>query len=204
MCGCGHVAPNLVAAALMILPSLERITIVDTLDASKTVDSLKDFTEEVDTILEECGEKRHLPIQAATDLQSVVEDADIIFTATPSYQPFIRSEWVQAGTHLSCIGSDMAGKEEIDKEIFSQARVFGDDESQCLAVGECEIPYQAGLIQGLEAEIGQVIAGLKDGRLTENDITIFDSTGIALQDLGSAALILKEAEERNLGALAEL
>ena len=116
----------------------------------------------------------------------------------------IRTEWVQPGTHFSCIGSDMTGKQEIDSDILGRALVFGDDEKQCLSVGECEKPYQQGVIAGLKAEIGDVITGKAEGRQKETDITVFDSTGIALQDLSSAAVILAEAEKKNIGTIAEL
>lgn len=203
MCGCGHVAANLVVAAIMTLPQLEKITIVDTLDAGKTASLLEKFQKEVYHILKESSVETSLSIQAASNLQIAVEESDIIFTATPSYKPFIKAEWVKPGTHFSCIGADLSGKEEIAKEIFKQARVFGDDRQQCFSVGECEIPFKEGIISDLDAEIGQVMLGLKDGRLSDQDITIFDSTGIALQDLASAGLILEKAEKSAIGQLIE-
>lgn len=204
MCGCGHVAPNLVAAALMLLPNLEAVSIVDTLDPNQTPAVLKRFTNEVDEILEECGRTRTIEIQAATNLQRAVETADVIFTATPSYQPFIQANWVKAGTHLSCIGADMSGKEEIDPSLFAHASVFGDDQEQCFSVGECEIPYQKCLLSSLHAEIGQAMTGTKPGRQSDQEITIFDSTGIALQDLASSALILEVASDKQIGQLVTL
>lgn len=137
-------------------------------------------------------------------LNAGVKQADIIFTATPAYEPYIKAGWVRPGTHLSCIGADMSGKEEVDPELFRTARVFGDDEGQCLSVGECEIPHRKGILPGLLGEIGGVMAGAVPGRRAPDEITIFDSTGIALQDLASAAIILETADRENLGTDVEL
>lgn len=132
------------------------------------------------------------------------EIATFLIAATPSYEPLIKEEWVQPGTHFSCVGSDMTGKQEIDSSIFKNARIFGDDVSQCLCVGECEKPYKEGVFTHLDGEIGEVIAGNIIGRNSEEEITIFDSTGIALQDLASAAVILKEAEKHGYGVMADI
>ena len=93
----------------------------------------------------------------------------------------------------------MSGKQEIDSALFSAARVFGDDTAQCLGVGECEIPYKAGVFSQLHGEIGEVITGAKPGRESAGDITIFDSTGIALQDIATAAALLHAAKAQGKG-----
>lgn len=120
------------------------------------------------------------------------------------YEPYIKAEWVRPGTHLSCIGADLSGKEEVDFELFRAAKVFGDDEGQCLSVGECEIPHKKGILSGLLGEIGGVMAGVVPGRTSQEDITIFDSTGIALQDLASAASILGVADQAGVGVQVDL
>ena len=141
--------------------------------------------------------------KAAADLEQAVGQSDIVLTATPSYAPLIRAEWVRPGTHLSCIGADMSGKEELDPAIFRTARAFGDDRNQCFSVGECEIPHREGLLTEL-TEIGDVLTGKAPGRTGADEITVYDSTGIALQDLASAAVILIRAEEKGVGLLAAL
>ena len=110
---------------------------------------------------------------------------------------------IKPGTHISCVGADMSGKQEIDEQILADARVFGDDAQQCFSVGECESAYKAGLLNRI-TEIGEVIAGAATGRMSDEEITVFDSTGIALQDLASAAVILKKAEKQNMGTVVEL
>ena len=83
----------------------------------------------------------------------------MILTATPAREPFLKAEWVQPGTHISCVGADMPGKQEVDSALFAAAKVFGDDTAQCLSVGECEVPYKAGVFSGELCEIGSVISG---------------------------------------------
>lgn len=199
MVGSGGLAPNLIAATLRVLPGLKEVCVINPHHPEKTEQRLQTITAEVDAHLQACGVTRTASICAAESLEQAVGAADIILTATPSYSPLIQAEWVKPGTHLSCVGADLSGKEEVDAALFGKAKIFGDDEKQCLSVGECEIPYQKGIIKSLHAEIGAVIAGADKGRTSENDITLFDSTGIALQDLASAAKILQKAAEQGIG-----
>lgn len=204
MVGCGEIAVYLTAATLITMPQLEKIVIINPWKPQMAVDMLKEITAEVDSLLKEAGLERHADIMAETEAEPAVRTSDVILTATPSYEPLIKAEWVKPGTHFSCIGSDMSGKQEIESAIFANARVFGDDVNQCLSVGECEKPYKEGVLKELAGEIGGVIAGTVTGRSSAEEITIFDSTGIALQDLASAAAILKEAEKNGYGVVAEM
>ena len=138
-------------------------------------------------------ERPDVTFEAVTDLEAATGEADIIITVTPSREPVIKAEWVKPGTHFSCIGSDMEGKEEIDPEIFRGARVFGDDLAQCKAVGEMEIPLKKGTIkeEELGGEIGQVLAGETEGRTAPDQITIFDATGLSALDLITAKIALE-------------
>lgn len=203
VCGCGGLAPYLVSAALTALPGLERVLLTSPRSPENGKKLCPAITEKVDELLKAGAGSRRADI-LPVDLESGVKQADIIFTATPAYAPYLKAEWVRPGTHLSCIGADMSGKEEVEAELFRTARVFGDDEGQCLSVGECEIPHKKGILSGLQAEIGAVMAGEVPGRTAPEDITIFDSTGIALQDLASAADILAAADREHVGLDAEL
>ena len=100
----------------------------------------------------------------------------------------------------------MLGKEEIEPEIFKGARIFCDDISQCINVGESEIPIKRGIIEkgDIAGEIGQVLSGEKEGRTSEEDITIFDATGIALLDLITAREAIEDARIKQLGSQVEI
>jgi ornithine cyclodeaminase/alanine dehydrogenase len=100
----------------------------------------------------------------------------------------------------------MEGKQEIDENIFSMARVFVDDINQAANVGETEMPIKKSIItkESIIGEIGEVILGKVTGRVSKDDITIFDSTGIAYQDLLTATYVIKIAKEKGLGIIVEL
>jgi ornithine cyclodeaminase/alanine dehydrogenase len=151
-------------------------------------------------------ERYNVSFEPVDKLEGAALEADIIITATPSRKPLIMKEWVKKGTHISCIGADMEGKQEIDENIFPSARIFVDDIAQAINVGECEVPVRKGVItkEDIIGEIGRLIMGNIPGRLDDDDITIFDSTGIALQDLITAELVIRKAEEKGLGEAVEL
>ena len=198
MAGTGALAPYLIAATLYLLPQLETVYVTNPHHPERSADACAAIIPKVEQLLAVCG-GCHAAITAAPDLEKAVRHSDVILTATPARAPFLKAEWVRQGTHISCVGADMSGKQEIDSALFSAAKVFGDDTAQCLSVGECEIPYKAGIFYGNVCEIGQVISGAKPGRTNGSDVTIFDSTGIALQDISTAAALLRAAQETGKG-----
>ncbi|MCL1809674.1 MAG: ornithine cyclodeaminase family protein [Clostridiales bacterium] len=217
MVGAGHQAKYQIAASLIALDNIKKVRICDPLDnanAASFAAKIKSvltgsFLSGYDTASEDyraIAEKFNILFEAVENMQSAVEDSDVIITATPSHKPLIQCDWVREGTHFSCIGADMTGKQEIDERIFSRAKVFVDDVEQALNVGECEIPVKKGVMakESIIGEIGDLICGIKEGRSSDNDITVFDSTGIALQDLMVASRALKSAEEKNIGSVVEL
>ena len=204
MVGCGELSPYLIAAGLLALPQLQRVTLVNPHAPEKAAQKLSTIGEKVRALLAASGVTSQATLQAQADVEQAVRQADVIFTATPSRKAMIRRQWVKPGTHISCVGADMSGKQEIDEAILADARVFGDDAAQCFSVGECETAARQGLLTALCAEIGAVIAGEAVGRTDEKEITVFDSTGIALQDLASAAVILRKAEAEDVGLVTEL
>lgn len=203
MVGCGAQSPYLVAATLCAMPGIESVVLANPHNPSKAVKKLPAMREKVTALLAGSGAERSFEFTATDSLEAAVREADIILTATPAREPMIKAEWVQPGTHLSCIGADISGKQEIDSDVFAAARAFGDDRAQCFAVGECEIPHRDGILTEL-TEIGAVMLGKALGRLTSDDVTVFDSTGIALQDLASAAVILERAEAIGVGTVVTL
>ena len=203
--GTGHQAAYQAAACLIALDNIRKVRVYAPTDHAHAVD----FTEKIKPQLKE---KFHFKgeisatFEAVEDIKSAVEKSDVIVTVTPSRKPLILKEWVRKGTHISCVGADMSGKQEIDENIFSGAKIFVDDVSQALNVGESEIPFKKGIItrDSIIGEIGELICGDKKGRTSDDDITIFDSTGIALQDLMTARSALKAAEENNIGTVVDL
>ncbi len=124
---------------------------------------------------------------------SVVPDCDVIITLTPSSEPMIGHERVSPGTHLVCMGADTVGKQEVAAELVAASRVFTDDVNQSLTIGECQSAFRAGLIgrEHVRGTLGDVILGEKSGRENTDEITLFDGTGVALQDLLAAAFVLQ-------------
>ncbi|NOJ93711.1 ornithine cyclodeaminase family protein [Corallococcus coralloides] len=126
--------------------------------------------------------------------------ADIVCSATPARAPVVRREWVQAGAHLNAMGADAPGKQELDPRLLVEGRVFIDDADQALHSGEVNVPLHDGLIQAeqLAGTLGEVVAGRKPGR-TGTEITVFDSTGLAVQDVALARALYDVALAKGVG-----
>lgn len=203
--GAGHVSTFLIAASLLLLPKIKRVMIYDPMNYDTALNKVKTI---VDILKDNFGIDLdgRVNFTAVSDIKEATGKSDIIITVTPSKKPIIMKEWVNPGTHLSCIGADMSGKEEIDPEIFRGARVFGDDINQCINVGETEIPLSLGIInkEDIAGEIGDIIIGKTMGRENDDQITIFDATGIALLDLATANLALEEAKKASMGSTVNL
>lgn len=140
-------------------------------------------------------------IQGSTDLKSVVEGADVVVTVTPARGPIVMKEWIAPGTHIAAIGADKGGDQELEPKTLQQARIFVDDIRQCRTDGEINVPLQQGIIkeEDIAGEIGEVITGKKQGRISDEEITIFDSTGIALQDSATVPLEYERAMAAGVG-----
>jgi alanine dehydrogenase len=143
-----------------------------------------------------------LEFVAAPDRRAVAESADILITVTPSQKPLVERSWVRPGTHISAMGADTKGKQELDPLLVAGAALFVDEAAQAITIGECQHAYGAGLItaESFRGSIGEVIAGLRDGRRTAQEITLFDGTGVALQDLVVAGLAVRLAIQRGVGS----
>lgn len=199
--GAGNQAAFQIAAFLTEMPNLKKVRIADVLNP----ENAKKFAAGIHTrLVEEFGLtlSSDVSFEAVTNLQESVSDSDVIVTVTPSRSPVIKKEWVKPGTHLSCIGSDMEGKEEIEAEIFCGARIFADDKQHCMEVGEMELPLKNGVItkEDIAGEIGDLLVGNVQGRTSDEQITIFDATGMALLDLVTGKEALDAAEKLGLGA----
>lgn len=128
---------------------------------------------------------RSVPIERACD-------CDVLTTTTPSTRPLVMADWVREGTHINAIGADAPGKQELDLALLLKAEVFVDDPGQAIHSGEVNVPittgrYDSGRIAGT---LGEVVIGEKR-RSSPDAVTIFDSTGLAIQDLAIAALAMQ-------------
>ena len=119
-------------------------------------------------------------------------DCDLLVTTTPSREPVVRSEWIRDGTHINAIGADAPGKEELDPALLSRAAVFVDDPVQAVHSGEINVPVTKGLFSPdkIAGTLGEVVIG-NAGRKGSGAITIFDSTGLAIQDLAIAKIAMQ-------------
>ncbi len=142
---------------------------------------------------------------AHAERRSVAAHADILVTVTPSQQALVEKSWVRPGTHINAMGADTRGKQELDPALVAGAAVFVDELEQAITIGECQHAFGAGLInhRSFRGSIGAVAAGLCDGRRNMNEITLFDGTGVALQDLVVADLALRLATQKQLGTRVE-
>ncbi len=143
--------------------------------------------------LEETAAELGLPFEAV-DLDQMGAEADVIITITSSFDAILKASQVRLGTHLACMGTDTIGKKEIDPAIFERASVFTDEIAQSVTLGETQHAVAAGIISPDDVvEIGSVIVGDHPGRRSEEDITVFDGTGVGLQDLAVAQAVVDRA-----------
>ncbi len=133
---------------------------------------------------------------AAVEAEQVGAEADVIITITSAFEPLLMRDWIRPGTHVACMGTDTKGKQEVDPALVAAARVFTDEVAQSVAIGETQHAVAAELLNSdAITPIGAVINGTQPGRQSADEITLFDGTGVGLQDLAVAAVAAREAEK---------
>lgn len=142
-----------------------------------------------------------LPFTAATSPEDAVRRADILITVTPSQSPIVLKDWVRPGTHINAMGADTAGKQELAPDLVASASVCVDAVEQAITIGECQHAFKHGLLgrDDLTRTLGGLASGRLPGRRRDDEITLFDGTGIALQDLAAAGAAVARARQRGLG-----
>lgn len=139
-----------------------------------------------------------LPFEAVP-LERMIE-ADVIVTITSSPAASLMSAHVSPGTHLACMGTDTKGKQEVEPALMARATVFCDEVAQSVTIGEAQHAVASGLLaEGAITTLGQVLTGAHPGRTSAAEITLFDGTGVGLQDLAVADVALRRARERGQG-----
>jgi ornithine cyclodeaminase/alanine dehydrogenase-like protein (mu-crystallin family) len=150
----------------------------------------------------EMSAELRLAVRAAEDLSAAVRQSDICVTCTTSKRFIIRCEDVPAGMFLAGVGADNPEKQELDPALFACSKVVVDSLEQCATIGDLHHALVAGSAtrDGVYAELSEIVAGRKPGRTSRDEITLFDSTGTALQDVAAAAVAYERALAMNHGA----
>ena len=188
ICGCGNQGRISLRALTKVLP-IEKAWVYDRNQA------------QAQRFANELREELRIDIEAVGDLQTAVRQSDVCVTCTPSKKPFLREDFIAPGTFIAAVGADNPEKQELEPALLGRNRVVVDVLQQCATIGELHHALDAGLItnQDVYAELGEVIAGIKPGRTSSDEIIIFDSTGMALQDVVTAATVYEKAIREGAG-----
>ena len=140
-------------------------------------------------------------MRAALSIEECVKDCDIVVTTTPSRKPIIKKRFLTPGVHINAIGADAPGKQELDPQILKTAKIVVDDYVQAAHAGEINVAVKNKMfsVEDIHASLGEVITGKKKGRTNPVEITVFDSTGLAIQDTAAAQLIFETAVKKKAG-----
>jgi alanine dehydrogenase len=189
ICGCGEQGRVQLAAIALALP-LERVRVFDT------------DPERARAFAAENGRRHSFAVEAAEDLSDAVRASDVVVMCTPARGALFAADAVRPGTFLAAVGADSHGKQELDPRILARAKVVVDSLDQCIEIGELQHAVAAGLVSrdGVHAELADVLAGRKPGRTSPEEITLFDSTGTALEDVAAAVAVYEKAVTARRGS----
>jgi alanine dehydrogenase len=182
------------AESISRVRSLESVRV-----ASRTFASAQKFAAEM-------AEKLSVPVAAVESIQSAVQGADIVNIATPARAPLIMADWIEPGSHINAMGADSPGKQELDPNLLARCHIIVDHKSQARIYGEIHQPLQQQLLSetAVAGDIGEVVAGRVDGRQSDSDITVFDGTGMALEDAAVVYRAYHMACEQGVGQVISL
>ena len=188
ICGCGNQGRIQLRALEKALP-LKRIYAFD-----RDAELSAQFADEMSAAL-------RIEAQVARDLKHAVGQSDVCVTCTPAKEYFLKKEYVRPGTFIAAVGADNAEKQELDPQLFVANKIVVDILEQCATIGDLHHALEKGLLakSDVHAELGEIVAGKKTGRASKEEITIFDSTGMALQDAAAAAVVFEKAVQNKTG-----
>ncbi len=157
-------------------------------------EALTHFTKEVE-------ESYSAKVTRCRSIEECVSSADIISATAPATSPLVKRNWIREGTHINAIGADAPGKQELDPLILKNAKIVVDDMEQAVHSGEVNVPLTQGILrkEDIYAELCEIIIGKKKGRIDDREITVFDSTGLSLLDVSTAAKVYEKAKTKNMG-----
>lgn len=193
ICGCGSQGREQLRAVARILP-LRRAYAFDR-EAAQAQAFARDLSAELG-----------LAITPVVDHVDAVRKSDVCVTCTPSRTPFLRRDHVRPGTFVAAVGADSPQKQELDPRLMAEAVVVVDVLEQCAAIGDLHHALEAGVLtrEAVHAELADLVTGRKPGRRTDEEITVFDSTGTALEDVAAAAIVYERAVAAGRGLSVEL
>jgi alanine dehydrogenase len=182
LCGCGVQARSQLRALATVLP-LRRALVYDVV-AERASRFAKQMTAEL-----------AIEIQRVTDVGAAIQQSDVCASCTTSRRAFLKKQDVPPGLFLAAVGADHPEKQELDPALMAASTVVTDVTEQCASIGDLHHAIAAGTMQpaDVHAELGEVVAGHKPGRQAREEIIIFDSTGMALQDVAAAAVVYEKA-----------
>lgn len=192
--GAGVQAGTQLEALLTTRPRISKVIVYDTEEVK-----MKNFAQNINA-------KYGLQAECAASVQDAVRDADIVITTTPVRTPIVKAEYIRKGTHINAIGADAPSKQELDPEILKQARTVVDNWEQASHGGEINIALSKGIIsrEDIYGDIGEIVTGKKPGRESSDQITVFDSTELAIQDISAAGEIYRKLmSDKDLAAKLE-
>jgi alanine dehydrogenase len=145
-------------------------------------------------------------VSTASDLHAALRESDVCVTCTPSRRALVSRDDVSPGTFIAAVGADNRGKQELEPELVASATLVVDVLEQCAEIGELQHPLAAGLMsrQDVHAELADVVIGRRPGRTRHDEITVFDSSGTALQDVAAAVVVYEKALVSGRGAEVKL
>ncbi len=192
--GAGRQARTQLQGLLSVYPSIKEVRVFDVVSSK------------AEGLANEAYRKYGVKAVAVRSPGDAVVSMDLVVTATPSRKPIVMDEWVAPGTHLNCIGADAPGKQEVDPKVLLRAKLVVDDVEQAVHGGEPNVPIAQGLMSRdhIYAELGEVVAGLKPGRVSSDEVTVFSSTGLAVQDAAVAKLAYEKALKAGVGSFIDL
>jgi ornithine cyclodeaminase len=177
-------------AAMACVRALRRVRV-----ASRSLESARRFAEE-------SAARSPVPVEPMASVEEAVVGADIVVTATSSTEPVLKREWIAPGAHLNVVGASLPAAREVDSATMAAAALFVDRrESAQNEAGDYLIPLREGAIgtDHIRGELGELLIGARPGRSAPEQITLFKSLGLAIEDLASAEHVYRQARERKAG-----
>jgi ornithine cyclodeaminase/alanine dehydrogenase-like protein (mu-crystallin family) len=186
--GCGVQGEMQLAAIATVLP-LQRVWVLD-IDHARA-----------ESMAARARARLGLDVQAAKDLHEALRDSDVCVTCTPARRAFVGPSDVAPGTFIAAVGADAHGKQELEPALVAGSTLVVDVVAQCAEIGELQHVLAAGLMtrEQVHAELGDVVIGRRPGRTRPDEVTIFDSSGTALQDVAAAVAVYEKARARRRG-----